>query len=152
MSGLILSLTGSFGNSPQTSRPDSGGCWRVCPPVALGGGGQGPSLTLPLYGGTLSGTDEESLWRAPRDRSRLTAGGFLFPGTSIPGRFREQRVTVRQQIEQLLGRALTAAQAAGRLPDIDPDDLGLERSRVRDRGLFQHAANASGPRGGRRAG
>jgi arginyl-tRNA synthetase len=45
---------------------------------------------------------------------------------------REPRVTVREQIEQLLGRALTAAQAAGRLPDIDPDDLGLERSRVKD--------------------
>ena len=41
-------------------------------------------------------------------------------------------MTVRDQIEQLLGKALTAARSAGRLPDINPDDLGLERSRVKD--------------------
>lgn len=37
---------------------------------------------------------------------------------------------VRDQIGQLLSRALTNAQISGHLPKIDPDDLGLERSRV----------------------
>ena len=37
---------------------------------------------------------------------------------------------VRDRIGQLLSRALTNAQISGHLPKIDPDDLGLERSRV----------------------
>ena len=41
-------------------------------------------------------------------------------------------MTVRQQIEKLLGAALAAAQAGDRLPDIDTDDLGVERSRVKE--------------------
>ncbi|MDP6509201.1 MAG: arginine--tRNA ligase [Chloroflexota bacterium] len=41
-------------------------------------------------------------------------------------------MTVRRQIEQLLAAALAAAQADDRLPAIDTDDLGVERSRVKE--------------------